>query len=97
MSLPAFEPAMPDFWQTEAGVETRLQLLESSLEAESFNLAVVTNPYGLMMFQISGPLDDRTCFICSEYAGQAFRKGEYMPELPIHPNCRHFWEIVPTS
>ena len=41
-----------------------------------------------------GPDDERTCDWCGEHIGRVYRMGRFMPDLPKHIGCRHFWDIA---
>jgi hypothetical protein len=71
-------------------------MLSESIEWGHFNEAIIrisTSKLKTLEFQMMGPIDERTCPLCLEYVGQVFRLGEFMINLPAHPNCRHWWDL----
>lgn len=62
----------------------------------SFNnaLKVSATSIGITDFQFAGPDDEKICDYCSLYLGHVYRRGMFMPELPAHPYCRHFWDLA---
>lgn len=41
----------------------------------------------------SATLDKRACSKCASLDGREYKKGENIPEIPQHPNCRCFWIV----
>jgi len=37
--------------------------------------------------------DELTCEWCGEHIGRVYRMGQFMPDLPKHVNCWHFWDL----
>jgi len=71
-------------------------MFAESLVWGEFNNAIITistSQLRVMEFQVMGPMDERTCEICAEHVGNVYRLGEFMIDLPAHPNCRHWWDI----
>jgi hypothetical protein len=33
------------------------------------------------------------CDYCDSQSGRRYRRGQFMPEIPAHPNCRCFWDV----
>jgi len=87
---------MPGFWESIEGVIMRLALLADNIIWGDFNEAIIqisTSQLRALDFQVMGPLDEITCPICAPQVGTVQRLGEFMIELPAHPNCRHWWDI----
>jgi len=38
--------------------------------------------------------DERVCPICGPLEGRIYRKGQFLPPLPAHANCRCGWELM---
>jgi hypothetical protein len=85
-----------DFWLTEEGLNTRLEMLAQGVAWSSFNNAslVALKAMGIEEAEWMGEEDDRTCEYCSEHIGEHYRLAAFMPELPTHVNCRCWWEPV---
>jgi len=84
------------FWTTAAGILARLAMFAESLEWGSFNEAIIkisTSQLRNVEFQMMGPTTGNICELCDENVGKVFRLGEFMIDLPAHPNCRHWWDI----
>lgn len=86
---------LPGYWSTMGGVGVRLEMFGHQLEWGLFNKAVriTASKIGVFNFKMIGPDDERTCEWCGEHLGRVYRQGRFMPSLPKHPNCRHFWDI----
>ena len=86
---------LPDYWSTMGGIGVRLGMLGHQVEWRTFNGAVkiMTSSIGVFAYMMVGPDDERTCEWCGEHIGREYRQGQFMPELPKHPNCRHYWDI----
>ena len=87
-----------DRWQTDKGILERLGMLAHDVEFGTFNnsLKVAATSLGMTDLKFSGPgkNDPKICDYCSIYVGLVYHRGQFMPELPAHPRCRHYWEII---
>ena len=93
--------AKDDYWSSEDGIYERLNMLGETVVWDYFNNAVKVsaNAFGIKKMQIAGPLDERNCEYC---AGLFDENGEgrvylihwFLPDLPAHYGCRHFWDIM---
>ena len=94
-AVPPEGAGLPDYWSTMGGVGIRLGMFAHQIEYGLFNKAVkiTTSSIGIFDFLMIGPDDERTCQWCGEHIGRVYRQGQFMPDLPKHPNCRHFWDI----
>ena len=83
------KPVEKDFWLTEEGLNTRLEMLAQGVAWSSFNNAslVALKAMGIEEAEWMGEEDDRTCEYCSEHIGEHYRLAAFMPELPTHVNC----------
>jgi hypothetical protein len=83
------------YWSTMGGIGVRLKMFGQQIEYSTFNKSVVitASSIGRFNFMMIGPEDERTCEWCNEHLGRVYRMGQFMPDLPKHPNCRHFWDI----
>ena len=95
---PALEKPLekPDFWLTQEGLLTRLEMLAQGVAWSSFNNAslIGLKAMGITEVEWVADLDERTCEYCEGQSGRRYVLGMFMPELPIHPNCRCFWDYV---
>lgn len=84
------------FWATMEGVLARLAMLAESLEWGEFNQATIrisTEQLKTIDFQMMGPIRANICPICEMYVGQVYKLGEFPIDLPLHPNCVHWWDV----
>lgn len=95
------EPAPePDYWLTDEGIDDRLEMLAEQVAFRTFNSALVTEgkKQGYSKYVVRGPWDAKTCDSCAEVVGRSrfnvYTAYQFMPILPRHPNCRHYWDIV---
>jgi len=77
------------------GIGVRLEMLGHQIEYGTFNMSVkiMATSVGIFNFKMIGPDDELTCEWCGEHMGRVYRMGQFMPDLPKHPNCRHFWDL----
>lgn len=85
-------------WLTEKGIIERLGMLANEVKFGTFNnsLKIAATSFGLTDLKFSGPgrSDPKICSYCAQYVGVVYHRGQFMPELPAHPNCRHYWDII---
>lgn len=84
-----------NFWTSEAGILERIGMLADQVIFGSFNnaLKISATAIGATDFTMAGPDDEKTCDYCGMYLGETYRRGMFMPELPAHPWCRHWWDF----
>ncbi|MCJ7574332.1 hypothetical protein MUO93_08745 [Candidatus Bathyarchaeota archaeon] len=94
-AVPLTGAGLPDYWSTMGGIGVRLGMLGHQIEWGTFNGAVriTASSIGVFNFKMIGPDDERTCEWCGEHIGRVYRTGHFMPDLPKHVNCRHFWDL----
>jgi hypothetical protein len=82
-----------DFWKTMDGINTRLDMLASSVGASTANTTLLSTAsnYGIKEFHVAGPAPK--CPYCIQYYGKSYRLGGFMPIFPAHPNCDHIWDF----
>ena len=85
-----------DFWLTWEGIQERIDLLAEDFTWRSYNNALQiygerNDAYGV---EIIGPIDANTCKICDPLVGRIYRLGQFIPGLPKHPHCRHFFRLI---
>jgi hypothetical protein len=83
------------FWESKEGLLERLNLLADNVQQGTFNKAVkiyATN-VGATDFTISGDLTKNSCEWCIMHVGQSYHRGQFMPYLPKHPHCEHFYQV----
>ena len=85
-----------EYWVSQGGIGVRLEMLGYQIEWSTFNRAVIItgSRIGAFHFKMIGPMDEKTCIWCGEHLGRVYRMGRFMPDLPKHVNCRHFWDIA---
>jgi hypothetical protein len=81
------------YWMSETGVNLRLEMLGQSIVWGSFNNAikVSASSYGVHRFTMAGL--PPVCKYCQQYYGHTYRMGQFMPNIPAHPYCTHYWDI----
>ncbi len=88
--------ATSDYWRTPVGITRRIDML-----SEHFTYQVINN--SLMFYGQSAGInwvqwrtmeDERVCPICGPLQGRTYRKGQFLPPLPAHANCRCVWELI---
>lgn len=88
--------ATSEYWRSPAGVTRRIEML-----SEHFTYQVINN--SLMFYGQSAGVnlvrwvtmqDERVCPICGPLQGRVYRKGQFLPPLPAHANCRCQWELL---
>ncbi len=86
-----------DYWQTAEGILSRFGMLANDVQLGTFNDAVKV--FGMAMgftaFKISGALKPASCQWCINHVGNVYRGGQFMPDLPRHPGCLHYYDIQP--
>lgn len=84
-----------EFWSSERGINLRLEMLGSEVTWGHFNNAVVAiaSSVGIKKFVLAGPDGGPICAYCSKYVGNIYRAGQFMPSIPAHPFCRHWWDL----
>ena len=90
-----------EFWSSMEGIYTRLDMLGETVVWDYFNgaIKVSANAFGIRKLQITGPLDERICDYCEGLfeengEGKTYMVWQFMPDLPAHPGCRHFWDVM---
>ncbi len=85
-----------DYWRSREGILERLAMLANDVELSTFNNAVKVygKACGATDFQVSGNLKQTSCQWCINHVGVIYHKGQFMPDLPRHPGCPHFYNIL---
>ncbi len=85
--------AAVDFWNTEEGLIERIGLLADQVQLGTYNNAVkvYATSVGATDFTVVGP--PGKCSWCAMHVGTTYHRGQFMPELPKHPRCPHYYEI----
>lgn len=85
-----------DFWASERGLLERVALLGDKVQLGVYNLATQLLGYnaGAYGFRISGDLGPNSCQWCILHVGKVYPAGTFMPTLPKHPHCPHYYEPV---
>jgi len=94
-AVPPTGAGLPDYWSTMGGIDMRLEMLGHQIEWGTFNNAakITASSIGVFNFMMIGPDDEKTCQWCSEHIGRVYRLGQFMPNLPKHVYCRHYWDL----
>ena len=84
-----------NFWETENGIMERIELLADQVQLGTYNksVKVFATSVGATEFTIAGGLKPSSCEWCQMHVGQVYHRGQFMPELPKHPNCPHHYEV----
>ena len=85
--------ATVSFWESEAGLLERAGLLADKIQLGTYNLATLIfgKNAGADGFQISGELGPNSCQWCIMHLGQVYPRGQFMPTLPKHHHCVHYY------
>jgi len=80
---------------TEEGILDRIGLIADDVRLGTFNNAtkVYGTAVGITDFTVSGELVPNSCAWCQLHVGQTYHRGMFMPQLPKHPNCLHFYDL----
>ena len=94
-AVPPTGAGVPDYWSTMGGVAMRLEMLGNQIEYGTFNGAVkiVASSIGVFDFMMVGEITPTSCEWCEQHVGRIYRLGQFMPNLPKHPHCAHWWDI----
>ena len=87
---------LDEYWSEMGGIYVRLDMFGHQLEWMTYNTAVriTASSVGVFNLKMVGPLDERTCEWCEEHVGRVYQSNRgFIPMLPKHPNCRHWWDI----
>ena len=84
------------YWQSAEGILDRFSMLAEDVQLSIFNGAVKIfgNDLGVTDFIISGNLRPTSCEWCINHVGVIYHRGRFMPDLPRHPGCPHFYDIL---
>lgn len=96
MTEPSADGVAENYWQTPEGVLERFSMLADDVQLATFNGAVkiLATAYGATDFRISGSLKLTSCQWCINHVGVVYRRGQFMPDLPRHPGCTHYYDII---
>jgi hypothetical protein len=85
----------PDYWQSEEGILDRIGLLADDVRLGTFNNAtkIYATAVGVTDFTVSGEITGTSCAWCIMHVGQTYHRGLFMPQLPKHPNCVHYYDL----
>jgi hypothetical protein len=84
-----------NYWETEEGILERVSLLSDQVRLGGFNNAVkvYAQAVGIKDFTISGDLKATSCAWCQLHVGRTYHLGMFLPELPKHLGCPHFFDF----
>jgi hypothetical protein len=82
-----------NYWQTSEGISERLTMLAEHIEWSTFNNAVkvYSTAVGVTEYDIAGQLKKGSCPWCIDHIGRVYRLGQFMPILPRHIGCEHYY------
>jgi len=88
-----------DFWLSEQGIEVRLQDLAEAVTWETVNNAtrLTGSEAGAKVFEWITEIGPETCNYCDSQSGRRYRIGQFIPQIPAHPNCLHPNTLVHTT
>ncbi len=74
-------------------------MLADDVQLSTFNDAVKVfgMTIGVTAFKISGTLKLTSCQWCINHVGNVYHRGQFMPDLPRHPGCNHYYDIQPDA
>jgi hypothetical protein len=83
------------YWQSPDGILDRFSMLAEDVQLSTFNGAVKIygTALGVTDFVISGDLKATSCEWCIGHVGMVYHRGQFMPDLPRHIKCPHFYDI----
>jgi hypothetical protein len=84
------------YWQSPDGILDRFSMLAEDVQLATFNGAVkiCSTSFGATDFIIRGNLKPTSCEWCINHVGVIYHRGWFMPDLPRHPGCPHFYDIL---
>lgn len=85
-----------DYWKSDQGLAARIEMLAEQVIWKTFNGAMkaYAGESGIKQFEWVTQIDVRTCNYCDAQSGRRYRIGQFMPEIPAHPDCRCHWDII---
>jgi len=88
------KPEEKGYWSSESGITIRLEMLSHNITWGYFNNAVKVSAstFGIKYLKFVGPVVG-ACPYCEPRVGRTYRLGQFMPDLPAHPWCRHWWDL----
>lgn len=83
------------YWNSSAGITTRLQYLADDIAMRTFNNAIqiYASSVGYKYFKWHCMFVN-SCEYCIDMHGRVYRRGQFMPRMPAHPSGRCMWDIV---
>ncbi len=95
MSRELAQELVPNYWETPEGIFDRFGMLAEDIEFGSFNNAVKVygTALGVTDFTVSGNLGATSCSWCQNHVGVKYHLGQFMPDLPRHPHCIHYYGV----
>ena len=96
MTEQAVDGVAVNYWETQDGILDRFSMLAEDVQLSSFNGAVKVygTALGVTDFVISGDLKATSCEWCINHVGVVYHRGSFMPDLPRHQFCPHFYDIL---
>lgn len=84
------------FWTSDAGILLRLEDLAQMVVWRTVNNAIqiIGSEIGAKGFEWITEIDNKTCDYCDGQSGRRYRVGQFMPQIPAHPNCRCHWDML---
>jgi hypothetical protein len=85
----------PDTFDAHKSID---RTTEELLEGEDIEVETTVDPGEEMIVRYHTEDDDHVCLVCAHFEGEEYDIGdEHRPQLPIHPNCRCWYEHVVTG
>jgi len=94
--LHEYNPRTSDYWRSPIGITRRIEMLSQSFTYQIVNNSLMFYGYsaGITRVRWATMEDERVCPICGPLEGRIYRKGQFLPPLPAHQNCRCGWELM---
>jgi len=84
------------YWLSDKGITVRLEDLAEHIAYRTYNNAiqVYASNSEVYSFEFVTAGDENVCAACDAFSGRRFRKGQFMPQIPLHPGCRCTWDVL---
>jgi len=96
LQLHEAKPKTSAYWLSPEGIMRRIEMLSQSFTYQVVNNSLRFHGYsaGITRVRWATRGDERVCPICGPLEGRIYRKGQFLPPLPAHANCRCGWELM---
>ena len=96
LQLHEAKPKTSAYWRSPEGMMRRIEMLSQSFTYQVVNNSLRFHGYsaGITRVRWATREDERVCPICGPLEGRIYWKGQFLPYLPAHANCRCGWELM---